>query len=129
VKVGDLQVRRLTIPLVLVVCMPVAAALAFAAGGSAPLAAAGAALVLLHWGLEQVFTAAGYRGSASRAVAAGVGGLMVRFVVVGGLLVLIGVLHRQGYIACVLAFVGVFTLGLSLRVLLGLPVSAGRSAP
>jgi hypothetical protein len=111
-----LQLRKLTIPLALTVSIPLAAVLAVVAGGSAPMAAAGAGLALLFWILEEAATAIGRRGGVRQAVAASVGGVVVRYIVVGGLLVAAGLLDRGGFLSCVLTFMALFTLLLAARI-------------
>jgi hypothetical protein len=123
-----LQLRRLTIPLALTVSIPLAAAVAFAAGGSAPMAAVGAGLALLFWLLDEAASAVGRRGSARQAVAAGVGGVVIRYIVVGGLLVAAGLLDRGGFISCVLTFTALFTALLAVKIGRGAAdASRGRS--
>jgi hypothetical protein len=111
-----LQLRRLTIPLALTVSIPLSAAVAVAAGGSAPMAAVGAGLALLFWLLDEAATAVGRRGGARQAVAASVVGVVVRYVVIGGLLVVAGLLDRGGFLSCVLTFMALFTLLLAARI-------------
>jgi hypothetical protein len=111
-----LQLRRLTIPLALIVSIPLAAAVAGAAGGSAPMAAAGAGLALLFWLLEEAATALGRRGDARQAVAASVGGVFIRYIVIGGLLVVAGLLDRDGFLSCILTFMALFTVLLAARI-------------
>jgi len=111
-----LQLRRLTIPLALIVCIPLSAAVAVAAGGSAPMAAAGAGLALLFWLLDEAAIALGRRGGAHQAVAASVGGVVVRYIVIGGLLVAAGLLDRGGFLSCVLTFMALFTVLLATRI-------------
>jgi uncharacterized membrane protein len=83
-------------------------------------AAIGAGLVLLHWGMDRLATAIGHRGGTSQAVVAGAGGFMIRFVVIGGLLVLVGLLSsREQFLSCILSFMAVYTIALFLRILSG----------
>ncbi len=49
-------------------------------------------------------------------MAAGVGGVVVRYIVVGGLLVVAGLLDRGGFLSCVLTFMALFTLLLVARI-------------
>ena len=96
--------------------IPLAAVVAGAAGGSAPMAAAGAGLALLFWVLDEAATALGRRGDVRQAVAASVGGVMVRYLVVGGLLVVAGLIDRDGFLSCVLTFMALFTVLLVVRI-------------
>lgn len=111
-----MQPRRLTISLALTVSIPLAATLAVVAGGSGPMAAAGAGLALLFWVLEEVATAVGRRGGVRQAVAASVGGVVVRYIVVGGLLIAAGLIDRDGFLSCALTFMALFTLLLFARI-------------
>jgi hypothetical protein len=122
-----LQLRRLTIPLALTVSIPLSAAVAAVAGGSAPMAAAGAGLALLFWLLDEAAVALGRRGDVRQAVAAGVGGVVVRYVVVGGLLVVAGLLDRGGFLSCVLTFMALFTVLLSAKIGRGAAALRGRT--
>jgi hypothetical protein len=122
-----LQLRRLTIPLALTVSIPLSAAVAAVAGGSAPMAAAGAGLALLFWLLDEAAVALGRRGDVRQAVAAGVGGVVVRYVVVGGLLVVAGLLDRGGFLSCVLTFMALFTVLLRAKIGRGAAALRGRT--
>jgi hypothetical protein len=82
-------------------------------------AAIGAALVLLHWGMDLAATAIGQRGGIAQAVAAGVGGAILRLAVIGALLVLVGLFAREQFLSCVLSFMAVFTVALFLKILTG----------
>lgn len=111
-----MQLRRLTIPLALTISIPLSAAVAAVAGGSAPMAAAGAGLALLFWLLDEAAVALGHRGDVRQAVAAGVGGVVVRYIVVGGLLVVAGLLDPGGFLSCVLTFMALFTVLLVAKI-------------
>jgi hypothetical protein len=115
-RVASVQLSRLMIPAGLGVCIPLAAAVALAAGGSPPMAAAGAGLVLLFWALDEAAAAVGRRGGVRQAVAASVGGVIVRYVVIGALLVAAGLLNRGGFLSCVLTFMALFTILLAVRI-------------
>jgi len=78
--------------------------------GQALAAGIGGALVVVYWALERVFSAAGRRGSFGHAVGIGVAGMMARLAVVLGALVAVGLVDREGFAACALTFLGLFTL-------------------
>lgn len=89
----------------------------------------GAALVAAYWGLEALFTRLGQAGSFGHGLLVGLGGMVVRLAVVVGGLLCVGLLApRQFFLACVLSFVGLFTLTLVVHLSLlarqvGRPVS------
>jgi len=104
-------------PLSAAVCIPVAVAVAVVAGADWALAAAGAALGLLYSLLELAATLLGSRGSFNRALAAGLGGMAVRMIVVLGALAAIGLTtSRQQTLVAILAFVGTFTVAFAVHM-------------
>jgi len=111
---------NLVLTLVLAVCIPLAAVVALAAGGSWWAAALGAALGLVYWGLDRAAEAIGRRGSMGRAVAVSIGGVIVRLTVVGGALAAVGLLARPQFLTCVLTFMALFTVLLTARIGVGM---------
>ncbi|GEM_PF-3331197 len=109
--------RQALAPLSAAVCIPVAVAVALVAGADWAPAAAGAALGLLYSLLELAATLLGSRGSFNRALAAGLGGMAVRMIVVLGALAAIGLTTtRQQTLVAILAFVGTFTVAFAVHM-------------
>jgi hypothetical protein len=114
------QLRRLAIPLALLGGIPASMAVAAAIGGDPLMAAAGAALVLVHWAMSVGFDAIAQSGSPPRAAVASAVGMVVRYVVIGGALLAVALLDRDDFPSCVVAFLALFTVLLWVRI--------GRSA-
>lgn len=96
----------------------VAAVLAHVINGHALTAAVGGGLVVLYWGLERLFAVLGQRGSFARGLCVGLAGMAVRLTVVVGCLVVVGLVDREGFAACSVAFLAVFTLHLAVSTTL-----------
>jgi hypothetical protein len=73
-------------------------------GRSVWAAVLGAALVVVYWVLELQSARLGARGSFSNALAVGLGGMVVRFTVVVGVLVAVGFLARPVFAEAALSF-------------------------
>ncbi len=76
----------------------------------------GAGLVVLYWGLEALAWRRARTGSFNRAVAAAVGGAVLRMAVVLGCLVLVGVFATAAFPVVAVAFVVSFTAYLGIRL-------------
>jgi hypothetical protein len=113
---------NLIITLVLAACIPLAAVVALLVEATWWAAAYGAALVLVYWGLDRLFTRLGQTGSVQRAVLLSVGGVAVRLVFVGAALAALGLLARPEFSTAAIAFLAVFTGLLSLRIGTGMKV-------
>ena len=103
--------RQALPPALALACVPAAALVAHLLDGSTWLAALGAALVLIYWALDWGVARLGMRGSFSQAIGVGLGGMLLRLVVVLGALALVGSLtSREETLACVAGFLGTFTV-------------------
>jgi hypothetical protein len=121
------EIGRLTL-IALLASVPVSAAVAAAVGGDPFMAAVGAALVLVYWALYAGFNALAQSGNASRAAVASAGGAVVRYAVIGGVLVTAASLDREGFLSCIVAFLALFTALLWARIGRGAAGAAGRRA-
>jgi hypothetical protein len=86
----------------------------------------GAALVVVYWSLELLTVKLGSRGSFSNALAVGLGGMMIRFAVVLGALVAVGLLARPAFPEAALSFLIAYSAYQLLR-LIAHPGLAGRT--
>lgn len=92
------------------------AVVALLAGRNVATALAGALLVVVYWLVELLAARAGREGSFHRAIAVGLGGMVVRLTIVVGGLVVIGLVERAGFIEAALSFVVVYTIYLGARL-------------
>lgn len=92
------------------------AVVALLVGGNAATALAGGLLVVVYWLVELLAARVGGAGSFSRAIAVGLGGMVLRLAVVVGGLVVIGLVDRSGFIDAALSFVVVYTIYLGARL-------------
>jgi hypothetical protein len=91
-------------------------AVALLVSGDVAAALAGGLLVVVYWLVELVAARVGRHGSFGRAIAVGLGGMVVRIAVVVGGLVVIGLVDRSGFIDAALSFVVVYTIYLGVRL-------------
>lgn len=104
-------------PLSAAVCIPIAAFVASLLDADIVLAAVGAALGLLYSLLELGTLLLAARGSFNRSIALGVGGMMLRLLVMLVALAVIGLLTtREQTLAAVIGFVGAFTVSFVVRM-------------
>lgn len=76
----------------------------------------GAGLVVLYWGLEALAWRRARSGSFNQAVAAALGGAVLRMAVVLGCLVMVGVFAPEAFPVVAIAFVVSFTVYLGIRL-------------
>jgi hypothetical protein len=86
-------------------------------GRSVWAAALGATLVVVYWLLELLTARLGARGSFANALAVGLGGMMIRFAVVLGVLVAVGLLARPAFPEAALSFLIVYSVYQVLRLI------------
>lgn len=103
-------------PLLLVTATLTCTGVAVLTGRPAWAAAAGAGLVLVYWALEVVAWRSASRGTINHAVAAAVGGAVVRMAVALVCLVAVGVLARAAFPAAALSFLAAFTVYMTVRI-------------
>jgi len=81
-------------------------------------ALAGAALVAVYWGLEELAWRRGVRGDFADAIAVALGGMVLRLAAVLGGLVVIALSARPAFATAALSFLFGFTVYLAVRLLL-----------
>jgi hypothetical protein len=90
---------------------------AYALDADVLLAALGAGLVLVYAALEYGAAWLGQRGSFNQAIGVGVGGMILRMVVVLGVLAVVGwQTSKADTLACIAAFIGTFTVYFVVRL-------------
>lgn len=118
--------RQTIAPATLGVVVVVAALVAAALGRPVWAAALGAALALAYWGLETLSWRRGADAEIKAAIAVAVGGMVLRFVLVLGVLLLVGLFARGALATAALSFLAAFTLYLGLRLFTYPTASRGR---
>jgi hypothetical protein len=108
--------RGFIAPLVLGVIVVVSAGVAAVLGQPVWAAVAGSGLVIVYWGLEALAWRRARAGSFNQAVAAAVGGAVVRMAVVLVGLILVGILARPAFPAAALSFLTGLTAYLGVRL-------------
>lgn len=123
-------------PLSAAACVPVAALVTWSLGADVALAAVGAALGLLYSLLELGTLLLASRGSFGRSVAVGVGGMVLRLLIMLAALAAIGLLTtREQTLAAVLGFIAAFTVSFVVRMVVTpallrqAPAGAGAERP
>lgn len=81
-------------------------------------ALAGAGLVAVYWGLEELAWRRGVRGDFADAIAVALGGMVLRLAAVLGALIAIALVARPAFTTAALSFLFGFTVYLAVRLLL-----------
>jgi hypothetical protein len=113
---GESIRRETVLVLTLLATTAVCGVVAGLLGRSVWAAVLGGALVVAYWLLELLATKLGARGSFSNALAIGLGGMMIRFAVVLGVLVAVGLLARPAFPETALSFLVVYSVYQVLRL-------------
>jgi len=79
-------------------------------------AALGAALALAYWGLEALSWRRGAEAEIKAAIAVAIGGMVLRFALVLGVLLLVGLFARGALATAAISFLAAFTLYVGLRL-------------
>jgi hypothetical protein len=103
--------------LVLIGLVVLAAVVAVLLGKSVWATSLGAALVVVYWLLELLFIRRARQASSGGAVAVTLAGMLVRFVIVLGSLVALGVWRRPVFLDAVVGFLGAYTVYMMVRLL------------
>ncbi len=109
--------KRYSVPLLLIGLIAVSAVVAATVHRPAWAASLGAALVLAYWALEQLAARLAGHASAAGTVALALGGMVARFVVVLGVMVLIGFVDRPAFADVALTFLAVYTIYMVVRLI------------
>jgi hypothetical protein len=110
-------VKQALAPLCAAICVPIAAVVAYFLDADVLLAALGAGLVLVYAALEYGAAWLGQRGSFNQAIGVGVGGMMLRMIVVLGALAVVGwQTSKADTLTCIAAFIGTFTIYFIVRL-------------
>ena len=108
--------KRYSVPLSLVGLIAISAIVAAIVHRPVWAASLGAALVLVYWGLELLPAWLAGRTSFAGAVALALGGMVARFAVVLGVMVLIGFVDRPAFIDVALGFLAAYTVYMVIRL-------------
>jgi len=111
---GRLVVAPLALGAVVVGCVAVAGA----TGRPVWAAALGAGLALLMWALEYLGWRRARHATLNGAVAVALGGMVLRFAAVLGVLVVVGLLDRAAFATAAISFLAGFTVYTGLRLYL-----------
>ncbi len=103
-------------PVVLGTATGAAAAAAATLGRPVWAAALGAALALACWGLEALSWRRGAEAEIKAAIAVAIGGMVLRFALVLGVLLLVGLFARGALATAAISFLAAFTLYVGLRL-------------
>jgi len=106
------------VPLALGGLVVVSAIVAAASGHPVWAAALGAGLVLVYWGLEYLAWRRARGASFNGAVAVALGGMVLRFALALGVLVVVALLDRAAFATAALSFLGAFTAYTGLRLVM-----------
>jgi hypothetical protein len=120
--------RREPVLTLLLALSAACAAIALVAGRNAATALAGALLVVAYWLVERLAARVGRDGPFGRAIAVGLGGMVVRLAIVVGGLVVIGLIDRAGFVEAAFSFVAVYTIYLGARLWRHPALGPGRPA-
>jgi hypothetical protein len=104
------------------------AVVALVAGRNAATALAGALLVVAYWLVERLAVRVGRDGPFGRAIAVGLGAMVIRLALVVGGLVVIGLIDRPGFVEAAFSFVAVYTIYLGARLWRHPALGPGRPA-
>jgi hypothetical protein len=117
--------RQLAVAAVLAALVALSALVAALVGRPAWAAALGAALVLVYWALELLAAYRARGASPAGSVAVALGGMMARFAVVLGALIVVGLAARADFAVVALAFLAVYTVYMVIRLVAN-PAMAAR---
>ncbi len=120
--------RREPVLTLLLALSAACAVVALVAGRNAATALAGALLVVAYWAVERLAARVGRDGPFGRAIAVGLGGMVVRLALVVGGLVVIGLIDRAGFVEAAFSFVAVYTIYLGARLWRHPALGPGRPA-
>jgi hypothetical protein len=107
--------RQLAVAAVLAALVALSALVAALVGRPAWAAALGAALVLVYWALELLAAYRAREATPAGSVAVALGGMMARFAVVLGVLIVVGLAARADFAVVALAFLAVYTVYMVIR--------------
>jgi hypothetical protein len=110
--------------LILVGLVAVAAALAGLLGRPMWATSVGAALVVVYWALELLAAGSARQASSSAAVAVALGGMVLRFAVVLGVLIAVAVWCRPALVDAAFGFLGAYTVYVFVRLIANPTLSA-----
>jgi hypothetical protein len=110
--------RGVVAPLTLAGMVVVCAVVAAGTGHPVWAAVLGAGLALAFWGLEYLAWRRAWRVSFNGAIAVALGGMVLRFALVLGALVVVALLDRAAFATVVLSFLAAFTVYTGLRLFL-----------
>lgn len=108
--------RQLAVAAVLAAFVAVSALVAALLGRPAWAAALGATLVLVYWALELLSARRARGATPAGSVAVALGGMLARFAVVLGALIVVGVVARPAFAVAALTFLGVYTVYMVIRL-------------
>ena len=120
--------RREPVLTLLLALSAACAVIALVAGRNPATALAGALLVVAYWAVERLAARVGRDGPFGRAIAVGLGGMVVRLALVVGGLVVIGLIDRASFIEAAFSFVAVYTIYLGARLWRHPALGPGRPA-